>query len=170
MKTRAQHARVGCWGTFSPLGYELMTEERRPTLKSSAPHGPAPGQEALDLRMPSSRLRLATLAPVRGAVARGYSRLSADRRRRCGNVEIARLCFWRDFQARWEGWKSPGLPPQPLSPSAGLFHAFHGASFPQRVSHSPVHLSTPWLGTDRFCGGTGLLPLTLVENLLLSRR
>jgi hypothetical protein len=37
-----------------------------------------------------------------------YSSLSPDRRRRCGNVEIARLCFWRDFQARWKGWKSPG--------------------------------------------------------------
>ena len=33
---------------------------------------------------------------------------SPDRRRRCGNVEIARFGFWRDFQARWEAWKSPG--------------------------------------------------------------
>jgi hypothetical protein len=33
---------------------------------------------------------------------------SPDRRRRCGNVEIARLGFWRDFQARGKAWKSPG--------------------------------------------------------------
>jgi len=33
---------------------------------------------------------------------------SPDRRRRCGNVEIARPWFWRDFQARGEAWKSPG--------------------------------------------------------------
>ena len=37
-----------------------------------------------------------------------YWSLSPDRRRRCGNVEIARLGFWRDFQVRWEAWKSPG--------------------------------------------------------------
>src|SRR5215471_366582 len=34
---------------------------------------------------------------------------SEHRRRRCGNVEIARLCFWRDFQARWKPWKSPRI-------------------------------------------------------------
>jgi hypothetical protein len=169
VKTRVQRAGEGCWGAFRPLGYELMTEERRPTLKSSEPHWPAPGQEALDLRMPSSRLRLAMVAPVRGAVARGYSRLSADRRRRCGNVEIARLGFWRDFQARWEAWKSPALPSRPRWPSAGLFHAFHGASFPQRVSHNPFDLGAPCWGTDRFCGGSLFVPLTLVENLLSVR-
>ncbi len=123
MKTRVQRAGEGCWGAFRPLGYELMTEERRPTLKSSEPHWPAPGQEALDLRMPSSRLRLAMVAPVRGAVARGYSRLSA----------------------------------------------FHGASFPQRVSHNPFDLGAPCWGTDRFCGGSLFVPLTLVENLLSVR-
>src|SRR6516165_12212979 len=34
---------------------------------------------------------------------------SEPRRRRGGNVEIARLCFWRDFQARWKPWKSPRI-------------------------------------------------------------
>jgi hypothetical protein len=37
-----------------------------------------------------------------------YGSLSPNRRRRCGNVGIARLGFWRDFQARGEAWKSPG--------------------------------------------------------------
>src|SRR6516165_4899580 len=59
-------------------------------------------------------------------------------RRRCGNVEMARLCFWRDFQARWKPWKSPG-------PGFGLYdlrrpglcHGFHRASFPQRSGRGP---------------------------------
>src|SRR5215831_19180555 len=34
---------------------------------------------------------------------------SEHRRRRGGNVEIARLCFWGDFQARWKPWKSPRI-------------------------------------------------------------
>ena len=38
----------------------------------------------------------------------GWSGSGCPRRRRRGeNVGIARLCFWRDFQARWEAWKSP---------------------------------------------------------------
>ena len=51
---------------------------------------------------------------VQLAWAREGGRWSTNRRRRCGNVKIARLGFWRDFQARWEGWKSPGLPSPPL--------------------------------------------------------
>ena len=157
MKIRVQRAGVRCRETSNHLGYRFVALEPRPTLTFSEPHGLRPGQEKLDRRMSSSHLSPLLTTPVRRAAARGCSRLSLDRRRRCGNVEIARLGFWRDCQARWEAWKSPGLPPRPLSPSAGLFHAFHGASFPQRVSHSPVHLSTPGLGTDRFCGGTGLV-------------
>lgn len=34
-----------------------------------------------------------------------YSSWSPNRRRRCGNVEIGRFCFWRDFQAPGEAWK-----------------------------------------------------------------
>src|SRR2546422_4990941 len=37
-------------------------------------------------------------------------------------------------------------------PWAGLFHAFHGASFPQRLPTTPF-LDAPRRGTERFCGG-----------------
>lgn len=63
---------------------------------------------------------------------------SPGRRRRCGNVGIARLGFWRDFQARGEAWKSLAVQ---VHSAAGhwpdFFHAFHGASFPQRCSPTP---------------------------------
>src|SRR6516164_11564453 len=44
------------------------------------------------------------------------------RRRRCGNVEIRRFCFWPDFQARREVWETrlgfwsfPGFPRRIIS-------------------------------------------------------
>jgi len=53
------------------------------------------------------------------------------RARRCGNVEIARVWFWRDFQARGEPWKSPRptfrlgrrRPDFPTVPTARHFHS-----------------------------------------------
>ncbi len=55
------------------------------------------------------------------------------RRRRCGNVEIARLCFWRDFQARWKRVeKSRSSPSLPKPFGEDFSTRFHGASFPQR--------------------------------------
>ncbi len=47
-----------------------------------------------------------------------------NRRRRGGNVEIRRLCFGPDFQARWKEGET----------RFGVFPAFHGASFPRRLS------------------------------------
>ena len=58
------------------------------------------------------------------------------RRRGWGNVGIPRPL--RDFQARWGRWKS----------GVGLFHGFHGASFPQPSSGFWAILARmPSLGT-----------------------
>ncbi|PYV23413.1 MAG: hypothetical protein DMG24_14025 [Acidobacteria bacterium] len=89
---------------------------------------------------------------VQLAAAREGRRWSSNRRRRGGNVEIARLGFGRDFQARWEGWKSPVSLRRRSGSWAGLFHAFHGASFPQRLPTTPF-LDAPRRGTERFGGG-----------------
>jgi hypothetical protein len=69
-----------------------------------------------------------------GMVRLGWS---PDRRRRCGNVEIARPCFWRDFQARGEAWKSPGASFSPPRAAGGTF-----PRFPRRVI-STATLSLP---------------------------
>src|SRR6516162_10529078 len=69
---------------------------------------------------------------------------SEHRRRRCGNVEIARLCFWRDFQARWKPWKSPRTPRLLYLPRADFSTVSTGRHF-----HSDdVALSS--LGLRRF--------------------
>ena len=101
---------------------------------------------------------------VQLAAAREGRRWSSNRRRRGGNVEIARLGFGRDFQARWEGWKSPGLPSPPLVAVGGTF-----PRFPQRVistatSHNPFSRRSTAGHREilrRFLGA-----LMLVENLL----
>jgi transposase len=82
----------------------------------------------------------------------------------CGNVEIARPGFGRDFQARWEGWKSPGLPSPPLVAVGGAF-----PRFPQRVistATSPNPFSRRSTAGHREIRRRFLRALMLVENLL----
>jgi hypothetical protein len=93
-----------------------------------------------------------------------YSGLSPDRRRRCGNVEIARLGFWRDFQARWEAWKSPGVqfslcggrrPDFSTLSTARHFHSDFPQPFSRRSTAGHPEIRRRFLGA-----------LMLVENLL----
>ena len=59
------------------------------------------------------------------------SRKNKDRRRSCGNVGIPPLL--RDFQGRWKEWET----------GSGVFHAFHGPSFPQLTSFAFLRFHRP---------------------------
>ena len=70
-------------------------------------------------------------------------------RRRCGNVEIARLGFWRDFQARWEPWESPPTSHRTLSARlpdfstvsiARHFHSNHSEIAAARLTCYPIRV------------------------------
>jgi hypothetical protein len=48
-------------------------------------------------------------------------RVIYGRRRRGGNVEIQRSCFWLDFQARWKEWETRfGFLSFPRFPRGGI--------------------------------------------------
>jgi len=101
---------------------------------------------------------------VQLAAAREGRRWSSNRRRRCGNVEIARLGFGRDFQARWEGWKSPSLPSLPLVAVGGTFPRFPRRVISTATSHNPFSRRSTAGHREilrRFLGA-----FMLVENLL----
>ena len=89
---------------------------------------------------------------VQLAAAREGRRWSSNRRRRGGMWKSRALVMGAISKRGGKGGKVP-VSLRCLSwPWAGLFHAFHGASFPQRFPTTPF-LDAPRRGTERFCGG-----------------
>ncbi len=170
MNTRAQRPGMRCREVFSPLAYGSVAVQRRPTMKPSAYHWPTPGKQAPERRVPSCSLSLLITTPVRHAAARKDSRLSL--------TAAVAVEMWKSrafaFGAISKRGGKRGKVPVSLggfSPCRPDFSTLSTARhFHSEYPNNPFRLGVPWLRTDRFCGGSFSLALTLVLKIFFPVR